>query len=356
MIDAPTASAPRAGARSLLGRMASVPGLLGAAIRLSDRLTLARRSDGRVGFPWIRPARERSYQIVVFHRVNDEGDPHFAGVPVETFREQADLFARHWTIRPLRELVESAERGSLPPRAAAITFDDGYRDNYRHAFPILAERRLAATVFLATGAIETGRPLWHDRIFDAFGRTRAPRLRWSGLDLPMETPDSKRRALHALLRALRAMTPAERDASIPGVLASLDLEENPALADRMLTWDQIREMKAGGIDFGAHTVSHPILTRMPLDAAMREILESRREIEARTGEPVDLFAYPNGTESDFDRPIQEGLRAAGFRAAVTTVWGTNVAATDRFALRRVGPWGSDPRTAALRLGWYRVAG
>jgi peptidoglycan/xylan/chitin deacetylase (PgdA/CDA1 family) len=331
-------------------------GLLKAALWLADRVTLARDARSRLRFPFVRPARSASFQILLFHNVNDDQEPYFTGLPVETFRAQAEMLARHWTVLPLGELVQLAARNELPRRAAAITFDDGYRDNHDNAFPILADLGLPATIFLATGVIDTGRPLWHDRVFDGFRRTRRPSVRAGTLELALDTPDRKHRALHALLDHLRAQTPGDREEAIRAVLSELDLEENPELGDRMLTWAQVREMHAAGIEFGAHSVSHPILTRMPLDAALEEIQASRRAIQEHLGCRVDLFAYPNGARSDFSEPIKAGLRREGFRAAVTTIWGSNSAAADPFELRRVGAWDEDPRVAALRLGWYRVSG
>jgi peptidoglycan/xylan/chitin deacetylase (PgdA/CDA1 family) len=339
-----------------LARLLAAAGLLPVLLWLADRVTLARDARGRARPPFVRATGPRAYQILLFHRVNDDQEPYFTGVPVARFRAQAEILARHWNILPLGELVDLAARNALPRRAAAITFDDGYRDNYEFAYPVLSELRLPATIFLATGAIETGRPLWHDRVFDAFRRTRARRLALGPRELPLDTPDQKHRALHALLEDLRARTPEDRELAVRSALAALGLTENPVLADRMLTWAQIREMHAQGIDFGAHSVSHPILTRMPLEAAMREILDSRRAIRERLDAPVDLFAYPNGSRDDFNGPLKEGLRAAGFRAAVTTIWGNNPATADPFELKRVGSWDADPRLAALRLGWYRISG
>lgn len=356
MPRSPTPPAPAGRPAPPLARWLTALGLLPALLWLADRLRLARDPGGRLRFPFVRAGGPRVYQILLFHRVNDEQEPYFPGVPVERFRAQAEMLARHWDVRPLRELVELASRDALPRRAAAITFDDGYRDNYDFAFPILSWLGLPATIFLATGAIGTDRPLWHDRVFDAFRRTAARHLRVGDRDYPLDTPEQRERALHVLLGDVRSRTPEDRETAVRAALAALGLEENPALGDRMLTWTQIREMEAAGIDFGAHSVSHPILTRMPLEDAMREILDSRRVIQAHVIGPVDLFAYPNGSRGDFNEAIKTGLREAGFRAAVTTIWGSNPPAADPFELRRVGSWDLDPRVAALRLGWYRAAG
>lgn len=341
---------------SFFARVLAGVGLLSAALSLMDRLALARDARGRPRFPFVRPAGEGSYQILLFHRVNDELEPYFTGVPVATFRAQARMLARHWNVLPLRELVDLAARGRVPRRGVAITFDDGYRDNYEFAYPVLAELRLPATIFLATGAIETGCPLWHDRVFDAFRRTRAQRLVLGPLNLSMDSSARKSRALDGLLQHLRAQTPEEREVAVCAALRALGLEENRALGDRMLTWAQVGEMRAGGIDFGAHSVTHPILTRIPLEEALREILDSRHQVEKHVGAPVDLFAYPNGSRSDFNEVLKALLRDAGFRAAATTIWGSNPVKGDPFELKRVGAWDADPRASALRLGWYRVSG
>jgi peptidoglycan/xylan/chitin deacetylase (PgdA/CDA1 family) len=328
-----------------LARLASVVGLVRPLLHLLDRWR--RRPE----FPFLARRRDAVFQVLIYHRVNDDGDPFFAGMPVTEFRRQMQVLARRFHVLPLAELVHRAARGDLPPRAVAVTFDDGYRDNHDCAFPVLSELGLPATVFLTTGSIGTGAPLWHDRVFQAFRTTTRDSVELHGRRHALSSVELRRAALRQTLGELRRLAPPARDASIAELIERLQVDTGGA--EPMLSWDEIRRMRGGGVSFGAHTVSHPILTRLPLEAAVREIATSKTTIEEQLGEPVELFAYPNGGREDFDEAIKEALREAGFLCAVTTLFGSNDRQTDPFELRRLAAWDARPDRFALRLGWYR---
>jgi peptidoglycan/xylan/chitin deacetylase (PgdA/CDA1 family) len=324
-----------------------------SAIRLADGFRLRRGRGGGLAFPFIRRRREPSFQILSYHRVNDEGAHFFPGVPVQQFRQQMEALARHTTVLPLGELVERMFAADLPPRSVAITFDDGYRDNYECAYPVLRALRLPATIFLTTGPLDTGEPLWHDRVFDAFEHAGDTSLTLKGRSFPMAPIAARHAALRHVLTHLRSLDPEERNRTIRGIEDQVGSKAPEDRARRMLTWEQVREMAAGGITFGAHTVSHPILTRVGLEEATAEIRDSKAAIERELGRPVDQFAYPNGTRADFNDAILRILRDQGFRCAVTTLWGINDTACDPFELKRVGLWDTEPDLIPLRLAWYR---
>ena len=122
----------------------------------------------------------------------------------------------------------------------------------------------------------------------------------------------------------------------------------------MLTWDQVRIMKTQGIDFGGHTVTHPFLSRISSSQAAWEAGECKRRIEDELQAPADFFAYPNGREEDFGSWNKSVIRSAGYRAAVTTIWGTNETSTDRMELRRGGPWEERLESFAFKLNWYQL--
>jgi peptidoglycan/xylan/chitin deacetylase (PgdA/CDA1 family) len=124
----------------------------------------------------------------------------------------------------------------------------------------------------------------------------------------------------------------------------------------MLTWADVAALAGGGIAFGAHTVTHPVLSTLSAAEARDEIVRSKEAIERCLGRPVRLFAYPNGGPEDFDAATKRILRDAGFDGATTTMWGANDGTTDPFELRRVRYWGSDPVRGLARLVWYRVRG
>src|SRR5437016_5510136 len=110
----------------------------------------------------------RRFQILAYHKVSPDPHPFFEPVHPDVFEKQIEFLGRYYRVMPLLELVERSGKGDVPAGAVAITFDDGYRDNYEYAFPILKKYRVGATIFVSTGAIETGELLWHDRVFDAF--------------------------------------------------------------------------------------------------------------------------------------------------------------------------------------------
>jgi peptidoglycan/xylan/chitin deacetylase (PgdA/CDA1 family) len=271
------------------------------------------------------------------------------------FERQMELIEKYFRVFPLHELVERATAGDVPPRSAAITFDDGYRDNYENAFPILKRIGLPATVFLATGVIGTGKTLWHDRVFDLFRRTRREVVTVGGIHYPMSTQVARRQSLKEYLALMRALPPAERDACVSRLSEAVDVPYGPDPMVPMLNWDEVETMSLGGIHFGAHTVSHPILSKMRVQDALEEIRLSRNEIEARLGRKVAMFAYPNGSRADFNETIKDLLRSEGFLGAVTTIVGLNNTKTDRYELKRSQPWGDDPNLAIVRLVWEQGA-
>lgn len=337
----------------LIARVIVSTGMLSLLLAAASRWRVTQQAILHPTFPFVRRRRQVSYQILRYHRVNDEHDPFFGAVPVNLFTRQMEMLARYFTVLPLQDLVERAEGNDIPPKAVAITFDDGYRDNYEHAFPILKELGMPATIFLATGWLDSRVPLWHDVLFDALRRTSAESVSFEGRLYPLRSVADKRIALYGLRQQLRKYTPPGRNGPIRELTQSLGLPEQLPLIAHNLNWCEIQEMSQNRITFGAHTVTHPILTSLPLADAAHEITASKEAIERHLRDPVRLFAYPNGTRDDFSEPIKDVLRETGFLCAVTIIRGTNDRETDPFELRRVSAPDSDPRLSCLKLAWYK---
>ena len=239
-----------------------------------------------------------------------------------------------------------------------ITFDDGYRDNYENAFPILNRLGLPATIFLATGAIDSGRTLWHDRVFSALRETRATALEKfgdNGQTYPLNTPAAKRHSLAQLLNFLWSLDDGDRSLWVEKLIQKLGIEEPVSCERLMLSWDEIRAMSERGIGFGAHSVTHPILSKIPLRQLKQEIRDSKDIIESHLKMPVKHFAYPVGRREDFTDAVKKELRDAGFESAVTTIFGANDSKQDLFELRRATPWDQDIDSFALRLSYFKFA-
>jgi len=210
--------------------------------------------------------------IICYHCIKDEPWPHLRPAKVADFESQMQYLAKAYNPISLETMAQHLREGTpLPAKAIAVTFDDGYLDNYENAYPILQQYGVPATIFLTTGFIETGEiPAWDKEYYTA------------------------EKAL-------------------------------------MLSWAQVREMSDSGISFGSHTLTHPFLTRIPPEQVQREIRLSKDIIEQQIGKPVTTFSYPSG---DFDSDTIGIVKEVGYSAAVTTIAGHNGAHDDIHALKR----------------------
>jgi len=292
----------------------------------------------------------RCLSILIYHRVVPEPDPLAPDEVCESeFDSQLAALGRWFTVLPLKEAAARLRDGTLPVRAACITFDDGYADNAAVALPVLRRRGLPATFFLATGFLDGGR-MWNDSVIETVRRARGDTLdaRCVGLgEMAVSTPPLRRRTIAALLAALKYLPQDERQKRVDELAA----EASASLPDdMMMTTGQVRELQAGGMEIGAHTLTHPILAKLDPERARNEIRESKRRLEAITGKPVTLFAYPNGKPGqDYRSEHVRMVSELGFEAAVSTAWGVAHRASDRFQLPRFTPWDKRPAKFVLRL-------
>lgn len=317
--------------------------------------------DGREGSR-LRRRHAPPFLILIYHRVHPKPDPFMIDpVPPALFEGQMRHLARAYRPLPLDELLDRSREGTVPPGAVAVTFDDGYADNAEHALPILRRHGIPATVFLVTGCVGTGRIPWHDEVLLAFAGTRRSAVRVPGSPegappAPIEREEDRRSAAFATLAALKPLPEAGRLAAVAALQEELGRGDPATAAALMLDWDRVRAMRDAGVRFGAHTVTHPILSRVAPERARDEVVRSKQAIEAELGEEVPFFAYPNGRPEDYDETTVQALRAAGFRAALTTTFGANEAGDDPLHWRRTAAWSADPRRFALQIAWYRFRG
>ena len=287
--------------------------------------------------------RAAELSILIYHRVLARPDPLFPGeVDRALFERQLRLLKRFYTVLPLPVALQRLQDDSLPPRAACITFDDGYADNAEHALPLLQQYGLHATFFIATGYLNGGR-MWNDRVIDAVRQSPDATLdlRDLGLDcLPLASLAQRRAAIEHVLGKLKYLPFEQRQR------LAVDIRRRAGGAMRtmeqaMLTTLQLRRLHAVGMGIGAHTVSHPILAAMSDRAARNDIANGKRELEQLLQAPVPLFAYPNGkADRDYGPAHVEIVKSLGFTAALATNWGVARpgAGLDLFQLPRFTPW------------------
>ena len=273
--------------------------------------------------------------ILMYHRVNHKRRPFFEiVVKPEHFEKQIIFLKKYFQIVDLCELKEIKTADDIKKDIIVLTFDDGYRDNYTYAFPILKKYNVPATIFLATDFISTDKLLWYDE------------LAWI-LDMGSNTPDTSLllkndipkdiaydvnayfsytagngSCLGRLASRLKILSPADRKFILEKLADICALTTWPGKGDRaMLSWDEVKEMSANGISFGSHTKSHPVLSSLSVDDAQREIVDSKKIIEDQLQKSVNAFAFPFGRKEDYSNVTTQFLEDEGFEYAFSTNMG-----------------------------------
>ncbi len=311
--------------------------------------------DGRRRFS-CNKRTETTGRILYYHRVNDDGDPFFPAISTSLFQAEMRYVARHYKVVSLSGLLEHLESGATET-ALAITFDDGYEDNYTNAFPILQRYGLPATIFLSTGSMDSREPLWFEHLALAL-KTTAKECLDLDIDIPrrfwLRNQQERLDANSELLALLRDLPDGERRRWCAEIIRELEVIDAGERRGKMLNWEQVRLMSAHGMTFGGHTVDHPFISKLTKEQTIWEVSECKRRIQQELQSPTEFFAYPSGREQDFGLWNKELVRQAGYRAAVTTIWGTNYRTTDPMELRRGGPWDDNAAQFAYKLDWYQL--
>jgi len=294
--------------------------------------------------------------ILIYHQVLEAPDPLRPGAITRAeFAWQMATLSACFNVLPLDEAVQRLGRGALPPRAVAITFDDGYRDNVNHALPILQANGVTATFFVTSGTL--GAYMWNDAVIEAVRSAPEAGLdaSWLGLSvLPSGNDRERVAALYRVLSVLKTWEQTPRDEAIHRLLEQTGAREPNGL---MMHPADVRALPDAGMSVGAHTVNHPILSRTPPSEARREIAEGRDALNEICGREITLFAYPNGRPNlDYDDTHARLVKELGFRAAVSTAWGANRGTADPFQLRRCSAWDRTPERFAVRLLYTAMRG
>jgi len=299
----------------------------------------------------LSPAGDRGrLSILIYHRALAAPDPVLHDeIDAATFEQHAALLRSEFNALPLGEACMRLARGSLPARAACITFDDGYADNEQIALPILKRLGLPATFFVCAGFCDGG-IMFNDGVIEAVRRAPAGTHDLSSLGLgshSLSDSTSRQAAINTLIGQFKYRPVGERRALVVRLAATM---HSTLPAGLMMSPAQIKRLHNEGMEIGGHTINHPILATLDEEEARAEIVGGKRQLEEIIGAPVTLFAYPNGKPGrDYGVRDVELVRKAGFAAAVSTICGVANRSSDLFQLPRFGPWDRNPRRLGLRL-------
>ena len=315
-------------------------------------------------FSLLSPAGSRArLQVLVFHRVPREPDPLFPdAMHAQQFHRVCGWLKAWCTVLPLDDAVHRLAAGTLPARALAISFDDGYADNHEVALPILQQHGLPACFFIATGALDGGR-MWNDSIVETLRCTHRDEIDLSGLGVGLDasldrlagrhatgTTAQRRQLIDRLLPVVKYLPPAARGAAVTRIAECAGIDPDELPRDLMMSSAQVRDLRRAGMQIGAHTVTHPILAALPAADARREIADSQRFLQDLLAEPVTLFAYPNGKPGrDFSDESVQIVHDLGFTAALSTAPGAAGPGSDLFRIPRYTPWDKSKLRFGARL-------
>ena len=276
--------------------------------------------------------------VLTFHRIGrpEESalDPDVFSATPEAFQAQMETLAAHFEVIAAHDL-DRAFTGRRS-RAVVITFDDGYRDNFVHALPVLRRLGLPATFFLTAGFLDRPRLPWWDEVVWRVGsdslapRKLAEQLR---LDLPVESPAA---ASATLLERYKRLPQAAAEELLERVREVAGEPAGPIEAEELwMTWDMVRGLVDAGLDVGAHTMTHPVLTALGEDEQDDEIGRSLERVKQEVGRSTALFAYPVGLPFTYDSVTRRALARHGVRYAFAFSGGyIRGPAFDRYAVPR----------------------
>jgi len=285
----------------------------------------------------------RKAAILMYHSIPE--DLHRTDPILGVCRDRASFeahmatVARHFSPVTIQDVADFAASGRpLPPRAVAVTFDDGFADNYEVAMPILNRYGIPATIYLFVDAVANGKVPWYCRLRFAFNTTT--RSEWTDplrdRLYQLANPKERTAALNSAWENGARLTGQVQQEFVERVEQALAVEPVTGQHGFMLTWDQARALRKAGHIIGAHTLTHPNVAQVSRSEAESEIVGSKQRIEQEMGEPIEHFSYPHpALNPQWSQQTLQITRAAGFKSAVLTTAGPVRAKDNPLALRRI---------------------
>jgi peptidoglycan/xylan/chitin deacetylase (PgdA/CDA1 family) len=302
---------------------------------------------------------------LAYHSIAD--DPQKTDLIIGVSRGR-DEFERHMKILAqkfhpvsIADVANFAQgKGKLPPKAVAVTFDDGFADNYEVAFPILQRYGIPASFYIMVEAVEQGTLPWYCRLRYAFNVAEVPAWKDlnSGHTYNLDVLAERKAAQSLSWDTGARLTGAAQQAYVGRCEHDLEVEPVKAPHGFMMTWDQVRTLRRAGHIVGAHTLWHPNVAQVTAPEARAEITESKKRLEEKMGEPVEHFSYPHpALNPHWSSHTLELTKEAGFKSAALTTYGAVRKGDDPHALKRLyTPADIDHFTLNLQTAFLGRAG
>jgi peptidoglycan/xylan/chitin deacetylase (PgdA/CDA1 family) len=276
--------------------------------------------------------------VLAYHRITPPEQEHskinpfdsdLISATTEDFEWQMRYLRDHFEVVPLTRLVAHLSgRDPIDRPSVIVTFDDGFRDNYTYAYPILKELGIPATIFLSTEMVDSREAIWFQMVSFLMMKSDPQSIQVEGIPerLPRSNDAQIRRSDARMLQKHLKSLPHRKFQSTLVDLKTYMKSDNSFddLDDAVaITWEQAREMQENGIHFGSHTVTHGILSRMDQAEQQRELIQSKRRIEEALGKPVQAIAYPVGRFSSINDDVLYETSCAGYRLGACYESGVN---------------------------------
>ena len=308
--------------------------------------------------------------VLAYHDIS-EGRYLYLSVPEKVFETHIKFLLKNkYNIISLKRAVMMLKTGErIPKKTVVITFDDGYKSMFTSVFPLVKKHQIPITIFLSVEPLMTGRPLFVDELRYAFENTLEKKLNLTSFGLQQYSLDQDSERLKAISdidQYGKRKCNESKEQIIASIFTALKVDrEDSRLKNIMLNWNEVQEMSKHGVTFGAHTISHPNLTKISQEEARTELFESKKIIESNIGENVDFFAYPYGCRDSYNLKIRQMVEECDFTAACILNSGVNKAGEDLFLIKRINITYADslkphwlfvrPHFAVMISGFYEWA-
>lgn len=285
---------------------------------------------------------DRSLKLLVltYHRIAPrvKFDIFSTFVSPEKFNKQINTLAKKYQIISLSEAIQQSSDSSRSRERikVVLTFDDGYKDNYDIAYHILKNKGLPATFFIATNYMDSGLPLWDYEVSKIIYNSKNIRkVKIGKLEIIHNFTQSRMGFISLVINRMKYLSLADREVTLKFLREQDSGKGIPDMRDSCMTWSEIIEMSKQNMEIGSHSKTHSSLANMPLSEAIEEIRESKRDIEKRTGKDCLHFAFPFGSQKDYNQNLIDCVINSGFQTCLINRHGYNDLNKQQFCLKRI---------------------